>query len=149
MKRFSLFLFMMFVSLFTLAQPKTVDYKKEHDFMLLVLENPKVSIRDFLRIGCNEKNTQFLSEEQYKQYRVIQRLCKERTGSYTAQSFHKVYQKVAVSWKVLREMQYIDRGLLWDPDPFDYLDPYYQYREEHPEVIHKLSIVPLMLDDIR
>ena len=147
MKRTFLLSLMVIVSVLVLAQPKTVEYQKENDFMLLILDNPKVSIRKFILCGISTKNTQFLSEERYRNSKAIQRLCREVTGQFSVNHFHKIYKKAEASYKVLNEMQNVDSRFLIEVDMFDYLGQSYQ--KEHPEIMHKLSIVPLKLDDIK
>lgn len=131
-----------------MAQPKTVNYQKEHDFILEVFANPNFSIYEFLSVGLNEKNTQLLPEERYHKSTYVQNKCKKMYGKYTYAIFHDVYRKVSASWTVFKEVQYTDLSYngfgkyMMRYDPFDTSRP---LNCPNPELKHKLSIVPLKL----
>lgn len=165
MKRF-LFLMSVFISCSVLfAQPKTVEYQKENDFIVAVLNNPTFSIYEFLCSGLNEKNTQFLAEYQYRKSNFVKNKCKEMYGIYTDAIFHNIYRKVSASWTVFKEVQFTDLS-------YDGFGKYMMFGDEYslsdvilggknlsgmfdtrrhlncpnPELKHKLSIVPLKLE---
>ena len=148
MKRMSFLLLAAVSCAILMAQPKTVNYQKEHDFILEVFANPTFSIYEFLSVGLSEKNTQLLPEERYHKSTYVQKQCKKMYGKYTYAILHDVYRKVSASWTIFKEVQYTDLSYngfgkyMMHYDPFDTSRP---MNCPNPELKHKLSIVPLKL----
>lgn len=133
---------------FIFAQPKTIQYHKEHDFILEILANPNFSIYDFLCVGLNEKNTQLISEDIYHKSSYVQNECKKLYGKYTYAVFHEIYRKASASWAVFKEVQYTDisyNGFGKYMMKRDYFDTTKPLNCPNPELKHKLSIVPIKL----
>ena len=159
MKRF-IFSFILALTAITtlLAQPRKIEYEKENDFLLNVFANPNFSLYDFLCVGLSERNTDLRSEDVYKSYSEVRKIFAKKYGKYSDESFHRVYKKISASWKVFKEVQYTDVSASgfgkYMMKPGDYaivgnlVIPSSQ-KCPNPELKHKLSIVPLKLDDIK
>lgn len=139
---------------FTFAQaPKSTKYQKENDFMLNVLYNPTFSLFDFISVGLHERNTQFLDENTYMESNKVINKCKELYGSFDKGTFHTIYLKVKASWKIFLEVQNTDISYdgmgkyFMKYDMFDTDRLYRQRNCPYPELKHKLSIVPLKLEE--
>lgn len=152
MKRCIVLLFLLCGISIVFAQvPKSVSYKKGNDFMVAILNNPTLSLFDLISIGgLHERNTQFLAESSYTKSNFIINKCKELCGQYNTQTFHTIYMKVSASWKVFIEIQNSDvsyEGMgkyFMKHDMFDTSAP---RNCPYPELKHKLSIVPLKLEE--
>ena len=131
--------------------PKSTNYKKKNDFMVAVLNNPTFSLFNLISIGgLHERNTQFLDESSYVKSNFIINKCKELQGQYNAQIFHAIYQKVSASWKVFIEVQNSDlshNGMGKYFMKYDMFDTSAPRDCPYPELKHKLSIVPLRLEE--
>lgn len=131
--------------------PKSTNYKKKNDFMVAVLNNPTFSLFNLISIGgLHERNTQFLDESSYVKSNFIINKCKELQGQYNAQIFHAIYQKVSASWKVFIEVQNSDlshNGMGKYFMKYDMFDTSAPRHCPYPELKHKLSIVPLRLEE--
>lgn len=161
MKKILLLTIMMLYTMFLFAQsrplningsqpPRTIEYKEEeHDFMLSVCSNPNLRLYDFLWVGYSEKNTKLLPMNEYRDYVCVRKQCQDKYGKFSESKYQKIYKKVSASWKVFKEVQYInvDEWLLYMAEwkPNNQLAP----RCPNPQLRHKLSIVPLKLDDIK
>lgn len=131
--------------------PKSANYKKKNDFMVAVLNNPTFNLFNLISIGgLHERNTQFLDESSYVKSNFIINKCKELQGQYNAQIFHAIYQKVSASWKVFIEVQNSDlshNGMGKYFMKYDMFDTSAPRHCPYPELKHKLSIVPLRLEE--
>ena len=145
MKRFCLFwgLFCIFF-INIIAQPKSVNYKKENDYFLTVLTNPGFSLCDFKDVGLNESNTELLAESDYLNATGsnVHRLMMEVVGRDDYATREKIYRKIAASWQVFKEIQYRK----------EWVDVHYSphniwAKKIDPVIKHKLSIVPLKLEE--
>lgn len=121
------------------AQPKSINYKKEHDFFVLVVGNPNHSIGDFLCYGVRSSNTELRSFEFYSNNKYCQKLCNE-----AGINMRTAYDKILACWKVLLIIEDQD----WFPayhdwDPYDTMRP----RSIDPVLKHRVSIVPLKLEE--
>ena len=133
--------------------PKSIHYKKEHDFMLTVLFNPQFSLYDFITVGINEKNTHLRDEYTYSKSEKVINKCKEFYGDkYNEYTLHATYMKIKASWKVFLEVlnySIEDMHLAMYTPPSDYI--LFTTRKiddcPNPELRHKLSIVPLYLEE--
>lgn len=152
MKKYIILIFLLCGISIVFAQvPKSASYKKKNDFMVAVLNNPTFSLFDFISVAeMHERNTLFLSESAYTKSNFIINKCKELYGQYNAQTFHTIYMKVSTSWKVFIEVQNCDvsyNGMgkyFMKHDMFDTDTP---RNCPYPELKHKLSIVPLRLEE--
>lgn len=129
--------------------PKNVTYKKENDFMLNVLYNPKFCLYDFLLVGLHERNTAFLDKNTYKSSSKVINKCKEIYGNnYNNNTFDIIYSKVKAAWKVFLEVQDCDIDEMAKYFTNYSKDNIFRPRNcPNPELKHKLSIVPLSLED--
>lgn len=151
-KRYFILVLLLYGVSFTFAQyPKSTNYKKENDFMVAVLNNPAFSLFDFIRVsGLHERNTQFLDENTYTKSKFIVNRCKELYGSYSSSIFHTTYMKVKSAWKVFLEIQNTDvsyEGMGKYFMKYDMFDTNTPRNCPYPELKHKLSIVPLRLEE--
>jgi len=67
---------------------------KQHDFLLGMLNNPQFSPQDFKEVaGMNLDNTQFLTRNNYKNFKVIRDndLFKDDNGRFSDEKFDKFY----------------------------------------------------------
>ena len=139
------------ISIVFAQSPKSTNYKKKNDFMVAVLNNPTFSLFNLISIGgLHERNTQFLDESSYVKSNFIINKCKELQGQYNAQIFHAIYQKVSASWKVFIEVQNSDlshNGMGKYFMKYDMFDTSAPRHCPYPELKHKLSIVPLRLEE--
>lgn len=152
MKRSVILIFLLCGISIVFAQiPKNTNYKKNNDFMVAVLNNPTFNLFSLISIGgLHERNTQFLDESSYVKSNFIINKCKELQGQYNAQIFHAIYQKVSASWKVFIEVQNSDlshNGMGKYFIKYDMFDTSAPRHCPHPELKHKLSIVPLKLEE--
>lgn len=137
---------------FTFAQyPKSTVYQKKNDFMVAVLNNPTFSLFDFIRVsGLHERNTQFLDENTYTRSSFVINRCKELYGSYNSDIFHATYMKIKAAWRVFLEVQNTDvsyDGMGKYFMKYDMFDTSAPRTCPYPELKHKLSIVPLRLEE--
>lgn len=130
----------------TTSPPRTIEYQEEeHDFMLSVCSNPKFCIFDFLCVGYSERNTKLLSENAYRKYACVRKQCLDRNGRFSEQRYHDLYRKVSASWKVFKEVQYINVKQ-WEVYMLKVKSNAFIPECPDPRTKHKLSIVPLMLE---
>ncbi len=143
-------LFLCSISLIFAQTPKNVNYKKQNDFMVAVLNNNTFSIYDLIKVsGLHEKNTQFLDEYSYTKSSFIVNRCKELYGQYNEQLFHNIYRKVSAAWTVFKEVQDCDLSYNGMGKYFvkhDMFDTDAPQSCPYPELKHKLSIIPLKLE---
>ena len=131
MRFFTLVSLLCMVSYAFAQYPKSANYKKENDFMVAVLNNPTFSLFDFISVAeMHERNTQFLDESRYTKSNFI--------------------MKVKAAWRIFIEIQDTDvsyKGMgkyFVKHDMFDIDAP---RNCPYPELKHKLSIVPLKLEE--
>lgn len=127
------------------AQPKSIYYKKENDFFMNVIYNPDFSIYEFLKVGLTSKNTELKDLHIYVNSKVVQDKCRELNISIS-----ESYYKIKASWKVFLEIENTDLS-------YDGFGKYMIETHSHnifaprtcpnPELKHKLSIVPLKLEE--
>ena len=151
MRFFTLVSLLCMVSYAFAQYPKSANYKKENDFMVAVLNNPTFSLFDFISVAeMHERNTQFLDESRYTKSNFIINKCKELYGTFNSQTFHATYMKVKAAWRIFIEIQDTDvsyKGMgkyFVKHDMFDIDAP---RNCPYPELKHKLSIVPLKLEE--
>lgn len=146
-----LFFLLYGISIVFAQVPKSTSYKKQNDFMVAVLNNPTFSLFDLISLGgLHGRNTQFLDESSYTKSNFIINRCKELYGQYNAQTFHSIYMKVSASWKVFIEVQDCDvsyDGMGKYFMKYDMFDTSAPRNCPYPELKHKLSIVPLRLEE--
>lgn len=144
MKRFCfLFCFICILLNTTIAQPQSVEYKKQ-DFLLTVLANPNFSLCDFKDVGLNESNTSLENEALYvnTKNQDFHKSMIKVVGKDDFNTRKTVYKKVAASWRVFKEIQY--RKECVDV----HYSPYNTWAKQiDPVIKHKLSIVPLKLEE--
>lgn len=150
-RRYFLFVLLFCGVSFVYAQtPKSSNYEKENDFMVAVLNNPTFSLFDFISIaGLHETNTKFLDESAYMKNNFIKK-CKELYGNDSDYALHAIYMKVKAAWKIFLEVQNTDvsyQGMgkyFHNHSKFDTRAP---RSCPYPELKHKLSIIPLRLEE--
>ena len=151
MRFFTLILVLCVVSIAFAQYPKSANYKKENDFMVAVLNNPTFSLFDFISVAeMHERNTQFLDESTYTKSNFIVNRCKELYGSYSSSIFHTTYMKVKAAWRVFLEIQNTDvsyEGMGKYFMKYSMFDTSAPRSCPYPELKHKLSIVPLKLEE--
>lgn len=130
------------------AQPRSIQYEKD-DFFMGVLENPNLPIFEFLWAGNNSRNTELKSYNFYANSNYAREECRRANVNMAT-----AYRKVQTAWRVVLEVEHVDvkrlgvlfgkvsynRNNIWAQDEERKLR-----RETSPELIHKLSIVPLKL----
>lgn len=126
------------------AQPQSIEYYKENDFLLNVLCNPSFCLEDFRDVGLTSKNTELRSMSEYVNTKnsYFHSIMIKAVGKDNYETRKMVYNKVAASWKVFKEIQY-SGGTCRSGSPYNVFDT--RYKETEPELRHKLSIVPLKL----
>lgn len=152
-KRFLALILLLCLVFISFAQaPKSTKYKKEHDFMLTVLYNPTFSLFDFISVGLHERNTKFVDESTYRKSDKIINKCNELYGRFDNNTFHAIYMKVKASWEIFLEVQNTDIS-------YEGMGKYFVEHSRnniyapqtqncpYPELKHKLSIVPLKLEE--
>lgn len=151
MRFFTLVSLLCMVSSAFAQYPKSTKYKKENDFMVAVLNNPTFSLFDFISVAeMHERNTQFLDESTYTKSNFIVNKCKELYGSFNSQTFHTTYMKVKAAWRIFLEVQNTDvsyKGMGKYFVKHDMFDTDAPRNCPNPELKHKLSIVPLRLEN--
>ena len=151
MKHFTFILLLCTVSVVYAQYPKSTVYQKKNDFMVAVLNNPTFSLFDFIRVsGLHERNTQFLDENTYTRSSFVINRCKELYGSYNSDIYHTTYMKVKAAWRVFLEVQNTDvsyEGMGKYFMKYDMFDTSAPRNCPYPELKHKLSIVPLRLEE--
>lgn len=151
MRFFTLILVLCIASIASAQYPKSTKYKKENDFMVAVLNNPTFSLFDFISVAeMHERNTQFLDESAYIKSNFIINKCKELNGSFNSQAFHTTYMKVKAAWRIFFEVQNTDvsyNGMGKYFVKHDMFDTNAPRSCPYPELKHKLSIVPLKLEE--
>ena len=145
MKRLLVILLCVFSVISIFAQPKSILYKKENDFFMNVIYNPDMSLYKFLVVGLSSKNTELRDLNIYVNSKIVQDKCRELNVSIS-----ESYYKIKVSWKVLLEIENMDLS-------YDGFGRYMIETHSHniftprtcpnPELKHKLSIVPLKLEE--
>jgi len=127
------------------AQPKSIHYKKENDFFMNVIYNPSFSLYNFLVVGLSSKNTELKDLHVYVNSKNVQDQCRTLKIDIS-----ETYNKVKASWKVFLEVENTDIST----DGFGkYMVTYSPYNIfapktcPNPELKHKLSIVPLKLEE--
>lgn len=146
MKRLLFTLFLLVVTLITAnAQPKSIHYKKENDFFMNVIYNPTFSIYEFLVVGLSSKNTELKALNRYANSTIVQDKCRELKVSIS-----ETYNKVNAAWKVFLEVENTDISAngfgqyMMNHSPYNIFAP---RTCPNPELKHKLSIVPLKLEE--
>ena len=154
MKRFiSVALFQLCFIAIAFAQfnpPKNIHYKeKKYDFLLNVLSNPEASLYTFICVGFNERNIEFHDETTYSQDQGTINKCKELYGKkYNERTFHSIYMKVKASLNVFLEiLQYSEEEISLEMMPDRARGLLGKGKKTNPELRHKLSIVPLYLEE--
>ena len=154
MKRFiSLVLFQLCFIIIASAQinpPKSIHYEeKKYDFLLNVLGNPKANLYTFYIVGFNERNIEFHDEIKYSQDQETINTCKELYGEeYNEHTFHSIYMKVKASLNVFLEiLQYSEDEISLEMMPDMARSLLRKGEKTNPELRHKLSIVPLYLEE--
>lgn len=140
-------LFVMIVAMLSIqniyAQPKSIQYEKEYDFFMNVVRNPTYRIYDFLVFGLNSRNAQLLDYVKYYNSNKVKNICQELNID-----IYNTYKKIKAAWNILLEVENTN------------LDEFGKYMFEYnkddifaprncpnPELKHKLSIVPLKLEN--
>lgn len=132
-----------FLPISTIAQPKSVEYKKQ-DFLLAVLANPNFSLCNFKDVGLNESNTSLENEALYvnTKNQEFHKTMIRVVGKDDFNTRKIVYKKVAASWRVFKEIQYRKECVDVNYSRYDIFAP-----KIDPVIRHKLSIVPLKLEN--
>ena len=133
----------MAISIF--AQPKSIHYKKENDFFMNVIYNPTFNIYQFLVVGLSSKNTELKELNIYANSTIVQDKCRELNISIS-----ETYKKVKASWTVFLEVENTDISANGFGQYMMSNSPYNIYVARtcpNPELKHKLSIVPLKLEE--
>lgn len=126
------------------AQPKSVHFQKD-DFFMDVLYNPNASIYQFLVAGLSSKNTELKELHRYQTSKVVQDKCRELNVSII-----ESYNKIKAAWKVFLEVENTDISVdgfgkyMMNYSPYNIFAP---RSCPNPELKHKLSIVPLKLEE--
>lgn len=127
------------------AQPKSIQYQKENDFFMNIIYNPSFSLYDFLTIGLHSKNTDLKELGVYLKSNNARTQCQKLNINIT-----ETYRKVKAAWKVFLEVENTDLSVNgFGKYMLDY-SPYNIYAPKNcpnPELKHKLSIVPLKLEE--
>lgn len=127
------------------AQPKSIHYKKENDFFMNVIYNPDISLYKFLIVGLSSKNTELRDLNVYVNSKIVQDKCRELNISIS-----ESYYKIKASWKVFLEIENTDLSYdgfgkyMIEAHPHNIFVP---KNCPNPELKHKLSIVPLKLEE--
>ena len=130
--------------------PKSIHYKEiKYDFLLNVLSNPEANLYGFICAGFHEGNTEFHDEITYSQDQETINQCKELYGEkYNEHTFHSIYMKVKASWNVFLEvLQYSEEEISLEMMPDRARIILAKGKKTNPELRHKLSIVPLYLEE--
>ncbi len=123
------------------AQPKSIHYKKENDFFMNVIYNPGFSIYDFLQVGLSSKNTELKELHSYLASNTVKEQCAKLKID-----IRETYNKVKACWDVFLEVENTDLSY----DGFGKYMTYNRFAPQrcpNPELKHKLSIVPLKLEE--
>lgn len=127
------------------AQPKSIHYTKEEDFFMDVIYNPNASLYNFLVAGLSSKNTELKDLNVYVNSKTVQDKCRELNVSIS-----ESYYKIKASWKVFLEIENTDLSYdgfgkyMIETHPHNIFVP---KNCPNPELKHKLSIVPLKLEE--
>lgn len=127
------------------AQPKNIKYHKENDFFMNIIYNPSFSLYNFLTIGLNSKNTDLKELNVYLKSNNARAQCQKLNINMT-----ETYKKVKASWKVFLEVENTDLSVKGFGKYMLEYSPYNIYAPKNcpnPELKHKLSIVPLKLEE--
>lgn len=129
------------------AQPKSVEYEKQ-DFLMNVLWNPSFCLEDFRDVGLTSNNTELRPMNDYISYNnnEFHSQMIKVVGKDDSNTRKMVYNKVAASWKVFKEIQYAG-GTCHNGYSYGYESP--KYKNTSLELRHKLSIVPLKLTNYK
>lgn len=127
------------------AQPSSIEYEKK-DFLFNVLWNPTFCLEDFREVGLTSNNTELKSMNYYlnSNDNLFHSKMIEVIGSDDITARKTVYNKVAASWRVFKEIQSAG-GTSHNWYSYGYQSP--KYRNTSLELRHKLSIVPLKLTE--
>ena len=75
---------------------------KDNDLFLNMLENPQLSIQNFMDVGLTASNTSLESEETYKNSKLIQGADKyNKNGKFDDVAFHKDYIEATKNYNIL------------------------------------------------
>ena len=132
----------MTISIF--AQPKRIHYQKD-DFFMDVIYNPNASLYQFLIAGLTSKNTELKDLHIYVNSKTVQDKCRELNVSIS-----ESYYKIKASWKVFLEIENTDLSYDGFGKYMIEVSPYNIFVPKtcpNPELKHKLSIVPLKLEE--
>lgn len=127
------------------AQPKSIKYHKENDFFMNIIYNPSFSLYNFLTIGLNSKNTDLKELGVYLKSNNARTQCQKLNIDMT-----ETYKKVKASWRVFLEIENTDLSVngfgkyMIEASPYNIFVP---KTCPNPELKHKLSIVPLKLEE--
>ena len=134
-------LFSFVLPFFLMAQQK-----KENDFMVASMNNPSFCIFDFLSVSkLNSRNTQFLTEAEYRNSKFIQRKVTEYYGQYNDQKFHEIYVNVSNAWRIFKEVENTDisyDGMGKYMMKRDYFDTRRTESCPFPDLKRKLCVIP-------
>ena len=134
--------------LFVIALPflSIAQQKKEYDFMVASLNNPSFCIYDLLTVcNMNSRNTQFISEAEYRNSNFIHRRVAELCGQYNEQIFHNIYVHVSNAWAIFKEVENADLsygGMGQYMMERSYFDTRRTQRCPYPELKNKLCLIP-------
>lgn len=145
MKRnFALIPFLFFLLNGLMAQPKSIEYEKQ-DFFLNVLANPNFSLCGLKDVGLNETNTSMETESTYMNASYTGNFHKYMLEAFGKDDYNtrkNAYRKIAASWRVFKEIQYRKECI------HVHYSPYNTWAKDiDPVIRHKLSIVPLKLEN--
>lgn len=114
----------------------------DNDWLVAATNNPTYSIYDLMRIGgMTPDNTQFLSEEKYKQSHWVRE-------HYTPEELHHTYKKLSSAWKTFMRCKGADvssseiEKYMIDYDMFDTDKPQIS-DADNPQLIKDLQRVPM------
>lgn len=116
--------------------------QKENDWLVAATNNPSFSIYDLITIsGMTPDNTQFLSEEDYRQSNWVRK-------HYTPGELHLAYIKLATSWKAFMRCKNVEINspeidkYMMRYDMFDTHKPKVE-DANNPQLIKDLQRIPL------
>ena len=110
-----------------------------------IIYNPSFSLYNFLTIGLNSKNTDLKELNVYLKSNNAKAQCQKLNINMT-----ETYKKVKASWKVFLEVENTDLSVkgfgkyMFEYSPYNINAP---KNCPNPELKHKLSIVPLKLEE--
>lgn len=127
------------------AQPTSIHYKKENDFFMNVIYNPTFNLYQFLSIGLSSKNTELKDLNIYVNSAIVKGKCSELNVNIS-----ETYKKVKAAWKVFLDVENTDISAKGFGQYMITNSPYNPVAPRscpNPELKHKLSIVPLKLEE--